>query len=211
MSLSMVLGLGILLGMQHATEADHLAAVATLVGRERSLRGGLRHGVAWGLGHTLTLLLVAGGVGLAGWVISPELAARLEQGVGVMLMLLGLSLVWRLWREASAVHGELAVGQRAAPVVVPARSLCVGMVHGLAGSAALALLVSQTLPSAGGQLVYIALFGAGSIVGMATLSLAFAVSMNFTAQRLSGLHQLLNAAFAGFSVLLGLRLLWGAA
>ncbi len=110
MNTMMVLALGVLLGMQHATEADHLAAVATLAGRERSLGQGLRLGVAWGCGHTLTLLLVAGGVGLLGWVISPELAGRFEQVVGAMLIGLGTHLGWRLWRERVHFHGHVHAG-----------------------------------------------------------------------------------------------------
>jgi hypothetical protein len=201
MTTMMVLGLGVLLGMQHATEADHLAAVATLVGRERSLARGLRHGMAWGLGHTLTLLLVAGGVGLLGWVISPEVAGRFEQVVGAMLVLLGASLAWRLWHAgtASQHHGA---GPR-----VPARSLLVGMVHGLAGSAALALLVSQTLPSPSWQLSYIALFGAGSLLGMALLSALVVMSITVAARHLAGLHAVCNAVVACLSMGLGLRLL----
>lgn len=106
MNTTMVLGLGVLLGMQHATEVDHLAAVATLVGRERSLGHGLRLGVAWGCGHTLTLLVVAGGVGLLGWVISPELAGRFEQLVGAMLVALGVHLGWRIWQRPLHCHGH---------------------------------------------------------------------------------------------------------
>jgi hypothetical protein len=193
----MVLGLGVLLGMQHATEADHLAAVATLAGRERSLARGLRHGMAWGLGHALTLLAVATGVGLLGWAISPELAGRFERAVGAMLILLGLNLAWRLGSHAAAAPSGH----------VPARSLFVGMVHGLAGSAALVLLVSQTLPALDVQLVYVALFGLGSLLGMALLSGAIVLSVNLTARRMERLSWLFNATVALVSVGLGVRLL----
>jgi len=231
MNTLMILGLGVLLGMQHATEADHLAAVATLVGRERSLGRGLRLGIAWGCGHTLTLLIVAGGVGLLGWVISPELAGRFEQVVGAMLIALGASLGWKLWRERFHFHGHVHSGagahfhghahgkgartprQRHAAEAhrhehrLPARSLLVGMVHGLAGSAALVLIVGQSLPGAASQLAYIALFGLGSIIGMALLSGAVAFSINLSARRLTGLHGVFNGVVAALSVGLGLRLL----
>jgi hypothetical protein len=227
MNMLMVLGLGVLLGMQHATEADHLAAVATFAGRERSLGQGLRLGVAWGCGHTLALLIVAGGIGLLGWVISPALAGRFEQVVGAMLILLGANLAWKLWRERFHFHGHVhddgnahfhghAHGARPVPHDtaahrhahrLPARSVVVGMVHGLAGSAALALMASQVLPTAGAQLLYIAVFGLGSIFGMALLSGAVAMSVSLTARRLTGLHRAFNAVVAAFSVLLGTRLL----
>ena len=199
MNTLMVLGLGVVLGMQHATEADHLAAVATLVGRERSLAQGLRHGAAWGLGHALMLMLVAGGFALLDWVISPQLAGRFEQGVGAMLIALGGHLGWRTLHShppaQARVHG------------VPARSLLVGMVHGLAGSAALVLLLSQTLPAAHWQIAYVALFGAGSLLGMALLSGAVVLSMRLTACRPDAWHQTFNLAIAAVSVLVGLRLL----
>jgi hypothetical protein len=236
MNTIMVLGLGVLLGMQHATEADHLAAVATMASRERSFGQGLRLGVAWGCGHTLTLLIVAGGVGLLGWVISPELAGRFEQVVGAMLLGLGANLGWRLWRERFHFHGHAHPGvgahfhghshasvkgppsfasRRVSHAAdphrhdhrMPARSLLVGMVHGLAGSAALALMVGQALPGAASQLAYIALFGLGSIVGMAMLSGAVAFSINLSGRKLTRLHRAFNGVVAALSMGLGLRLL----
>jgi sulfite exporter TauE/SafE len=226
-SLMVVLGLGLVMGMQHATEADHLAAVASLVGPERSLARGLRHGIAWGLGHTLTLLLVAGGVSMLGWVISPALAGRFEQVVGAMLIALGISLAWRLRRERFHFHGHrhddgaahfhghahgvksvaLRQDQHLHGHRLPARSLLVGMVHGLAGSAALALLVSQAMPSAAWGVVYVLVFGFGSILGMALLSGALAIPMGLTARRMTRLHGVVNGAVACFSIGLGTRLL----
>jgi hypothetical protein len=230
MNTMMVLALGVLLGMQHATEADHLAAVATLAGRERSLGQGLKLGVAWGCGHTLTLLVVAGGVSLLGWVVSPQLAGRFEQVVGAMLIGLGAHLGWRLWRGRVHFHGHAhangpahfhghAHGPRSAAVTshaadphrhphrMPLRSLLVGMVHGLAGSAALALMASQAQPGAAAQLAYVVLFGLGSIIGMALLSGAVAFSINVSARKLTRLHGVFNSLIAGLTVLLGLRLL----
>jgi hypothetical protein len=226
-SLVIVLGLGLVMGMQHATEADHLAAVASLVGPERSLSRGLRHGIAWGLGHTLTLLLVAGGVIVMGLVISPAMAGRFEQVVGAMLMILGVNLVWRLRRERFHFHGHHhgdgaahfhvhAHRPRSSPVQqerhlhghrLPARSVLVGMVHGLAGSAALALLVSQAMPSAAWSVAYVLVFGIGSILGMALLSGALAIPMGLTARRMTRLHGLVNVVVALFSIGLGARLL----
>jgi len=231
-SLFAVLGLGVLMGMQHATEADHLAAIATLAAREQSLWRGLRHGVAWGLGHTLMLLLVAGGIGLLGWVISPELAGRFEQVVGAMLIVLGAHLAWRLYRERFHFHGHLhgdsahfhGHSHRPAPGMpppphrgdphrhphhLPLRSMAVGMVHGLAGSAALALLISQRMPTPAWGLLYIALFGLGSIAGMAVLSGALAMPMGLLARHLTMAYRALNIVAAACSVVLGATMVIG--
>ena len=228
MNLGVVLGFGLLLGMQHATEADHLAAVAALASSGRSLRHGIFHGIAWGIGHTLMLLLVAGAVGFLGWVISPALAGHLEQVVGAMLILLGLGVVRRLWRERIHFHvhahgpGEVHVHahSHASEQVphalsphrhthrLPLRSVAVGMVHGLAGSAALALLASQSMPSPAWMLIYIAVFGIGSILGMALLSGVLAVPLGMTARHLTRAYRVLNIGVAVFSICLGGRLLF---
>lgn len=237
MNLTVVLGLGLLLGMQHATEADHLAAVASMAGRERSLKAGMFHGLAWGLGHTLMLLLIAGALGFLGWVISPLMAGRMEQVVGAMLIVLGIGVLRRLWRERIHFHAHSHGGHSnvLAPGAalthfhahshageqqphrlsahghahrLPLRSVIVGMVHGLAGSAALALLASQSMPTPGWMLVYIAVFGAGSMIGMALLSGVLAIPLGLTARHLTRVYRILNVAVAVFSLGLGARLLF---
>jgi hypothetical protein len=235
MTLLAVLGVGLLLGMQHATDADHLAAVAALAGGDRSVAKGMRHGIAWGVGHSLMLLVVAGSVGALGWAITPEWAGRFEQVVGVMLIALGLNLAWRLRREGFHFHGHRhgdvahfhghthrAARQPASLTrpaathalephghrhAMPVRSVAVGMVHGLAGSAALALLVGQTLPSPAWGLVYVAVFGLGSVLGMALLCGALSWSLARSAKRLTGVYRWFNAGAAAMSMLLGVRLL----
>jgi ABC-type nickel/cobalt efflux system permease component RcnA len=238
MSLGVVLGFGLLLGMQHATEADHLAAVASLASRERSLEAGIFHGIAWGIGHALMLLVVAGAIGFLGWAISPLMAGNMERVVGAMLILLGIGVLRRLWRERIHFHvhthtrhanvlapqtqithfhahshaGELQphwLSAHAHSHKLPWRSLLVGMVHGLAGSAALALLASQSMPSPGWMLVYIAIFGIGSILGMALLSGILAIPLGLTARHLTGVYRALNDVVALFSLALGGRLLFG--
>ena len=237
MNLGMVLSFGLLLGMQHATEADHLAAVASLASRERSLKAGMFHGIAWGIGHTLMLLIVAGALGFLGWVISPLMAGNLERVVGAMLILLGVGVVRRLWRERVHFHvhthpervdllaprapiahfhahshaGELKPHQLSThghSHKLPWRSVVVGMVHGLAGSAALALFASQSMPSPAWMVVYIGVFGFGSIVGMALLSGVLASPLGLTARRLTGVYRILNGTVALFSLALGGRLLF---
>jgi len=204
MNLGMVLSFGLLLGMQHATEPDHLAAVASMASRERSLSAGMLHGIAWGLGHTLMLLIVAGALGVLGWVISPLVAGNLERVVGAMLILLGIGVGRRLWQER--IHDQ--DNAHAPSPRLQLRSVVVGMVHGLAGSAALALFVSQSMPSLSWMLVYIAVFGLGSMLGMALLSGVLAIPLSLTAQHHTGVYRVLTGSVAVFSLVLGGRLLF---
>lgn len=222
-----VLAFGLLFGMQHALEADHLAAVATLVAHEPDKQRVVRQGVYWGLGHTLTLLAFGGAVMVVGLVLSERTVHGLEAAVGVMLVALGLDLLRRLWQERVHFHGhrhaplgvhhfhahshqgEAAPHDRAAHRhghrPLPLRALLVGMVHGLAGSAALVLLTLQQVGDPWVGLVYIGLFGAGSVAGMAALSWAVSWPMRLTAGRLGGRHRALNLLVAGASIALGLQ------
>ncbi len=221
-----ILLVGLLLGMQHATEADHLAAVATLATRHSSPRQAMRQGVAWGIGHTLTLMLFGGAVFVLGQAISPGLEQALETAVGLMLIVLGLDVLRRLARERIHFHvhrhdgaqhehvhahshaGEDAPHERSSHEHAharrwPLRALAVGMVHGLAGSAALVVLSLQSAPSPAIGLGYIALFGVGSIAGMALLSMAIALPLKLSAGYLLGLHRTMTAAVGVFSCVLG--------
>lgn len=208
-----LLTVGALLGMQHATEADHLAAVATLAARQHTLVQGMKQGAAWGLGHGLVLLAV-GGVALAlGRALPAPWSHGLEMAVGAMLLLLGADTLRRrsgavLARRApdharrggpAHAHGlhSAPAQDRSHASAPPWRALAVGMVHGLAGSAALVLLSLNAVQSWPLGLAYIALFGAGSMAGMAMLSLAIALPLHFSARRLAGVHR-------GLTLLLGL-------
>lgn len=220
-----ILFIGLLLGMKHATEADHLAAVATLATRQTSLAQTLRQGVAWGIGHTLTLMLFAGAVLALGQVISPDLEQALETAVGIMLIVLGADVLRRLVRDrihfhahrhaAGAehvhAHSHRAEGRHAESPHRhehakrwPVRALAVGVMHGLAGSAALVVLSLQAVPSVALGLGYIALFGVGSIVGMALLSVAIAVPLKLSAGYLTRVHHAMTALVGGVSCALGI-------
>jgi len=230
MSAGALLLLGLLFGMQHATEADHLAAVATLVAREEQFGPAIRQGVFWGLGHSLTLLLFGGSVMVVGIVLSGRSVHALEGAVGVMLVLLGADLIRRLWRDRvhfhPQVHGNDAAhatphfhahSHKGEPAPhdseqhrhehrpIPLRALLVGMVHGLAGSAALSLLTLQQIKSPWLGLVYVLLFGLGSIAGMGVLSAIVSVPMRLSGDRLTQGHVALNVAAGLFSVGLGLH------
>jgi ABC-type nickel/cobalt efflux system permease component RcnA len=222
-----ILIIGALLGMKHATETDHLAAVATLATRQSSLAQTLRQRVAWGVGHTLTLMLFAGAVLALGQAISPNLEQALETGVGIMLVLLGADVLRRLVRDrihfhvdrhAAAVahvhaHSHRGEGAHAQSPHRheharrwPLRALAVGMMHGMAGSAALVVLSLKAVPTVALGLGYIALFGAGSIVGMALLSIVIAVPLRLSAGYLTRVHQGMTALVGLFSCGLGLAM-----
>jgi sulfite exporter TauE/SafE len=223
MTFASVLALGFLLGMRHATDADHLAAVATLATRGRSLGHTVLQGVAWGTGHTLTLMLFGGAVLVLGLVVPAQTAQALEFAVGVMLVVLGADALYRLRRErvhfhphqhtdgVAHFHAHSHLGQDAPhdparhehPHGFPARALIVGMVHGMAGSAALVLLSLESLRSPAWGLVYIAVFGLGSILGMAALSAAIAVPLRLSSRRLTRARDGLSAAVGLATLILG--------
>jgi beta-lactamase regulating signal transducer with metallopeptidase domain len=175
--------LGLVVGIRHALEPDHLVAVSTLVANEHSAARGARLGLAWGLGHTLTLLVAAGGLALVR-VTVPEAAVHLlEAGVGVMLVVLGAQAVRSALKTAVTgprtrhshgsivhVHETSAAHVHLGPVALACRPLLVGMVHGIAGSGALAAMAMATLPTLDVQIAFIGLFGLGSTIGMAALS-----------------------------------------
>jgi hypothetical protein len=175
--------LGSLAGMRHALEPDHMAAVTTLLSRERSGSRAVMLGVFWGLGHTMSLVTVAAAVMLLRAQMPPIAVDLLECGVAIMLVGLGVrSLVHaarlgpsgpaHLHRHGRVVHRHTGVTSHVhvGGWTLARRPLLIGTVHGLAGSGALTALVLTTLPSPTTQLAYVMLFGMGSTLGMAVLS-----------------------------------------
>lgn len=164
-------GLGTLLGMRHALEPDHLAAVSTLMTGERSSAKAAWLGACWGLGHTLTLL-VAGALLVGLGAEMPAVAARLfELGVVLLLIGFGIRAIYQGARRVPA--GPTHTHRRPRAFMdrsTVTRPLLVGAVHGLAGSGAMTALVVAALPSTAARLGYLTLFGVGSIIGMAALS-----------------------------------------
>lgn len=220
-----VLMLGFTLGLKHALEADHLAAVATLATGTASLPRALRHGAMWGIGHTITLLAVGGTVLLLGRVIPPIASDVLEFIVGLVLIWLGIDVLWRVRRLHAHPHGHddgtahlhlhhhrptaANTHSHAHPVVRPRRALLVGMVHGLAGSAALVLITAQAIASPWVGLVYMLIFGLGSVVGMSLVSMCIAVPLHVSKFRLFRMDWLMMAAAAA-SLFVGVRILFNA-
>ena len=222
-----LLGLGFLLGLRHAFEADHAAAVAALASRSTSVRETVRQGVAWGIGHSLTLLVFCSAVYSLEKVVPERVAQGLEVTVGVMLIGLGFDVWRKLQRERFHFHlhehdeatahvhlhahrsefGQIkAVHQH--PHGIPCRALFVGIMHGMAGSAALILLTLHTMVSVVDGLTYIALFGIGSIIGMATLSVMIAVPLRQSAQYMTWEYDGLQIVIAGISIFVGANMIY---
>src|SRR5215471_1720955 len=175
----LVLGLGFVLGLKHATDPDHIVAVTTFLGEQRQLRRACSIGLFWGLGHTIALS-IAGLVVIGLKIpISKWLADRLEFVVAVMLIILGVRLMTTVhtrWHE----HHHDFTWQR-----FGLRPLLVGIVHGTAGSAALTLLVLSTISSTMSGLLYMLIFGIGSMLGMLAISLILALPFRVASDRLN--------------------------
>ena len=174
-------GFGSLLGMRHALEPDHLAAVSTLVSRERNSAKAAFLGACWGLGHTTGLVVVGAVLVVLRAELPPRIADVFELFVAIMLIVLGSRAVLQALREANATHAHhrwfamhrhsgLAPHVHVGTWTLARRPLIVGAIHGLAGSGALTALVLTTLPSTRARLTYMALFGLGSTLSMAALS-----------------------------------------
>ena len=220
-----VLGLGFVLGLKHALDPDHMAAVSTIVSESKSMKRSSLIGTFWGLGHT-TSLLCAGIVVIALKVqISERIASWMEFGVALMLILLGIRAVlkslrgWKLHvhrhTHDGGTHSHVHVHrpgedehQHRHLIRSGARPFFVGMVHGMAGSAALMILVLATLPSAFAGLIYIAVFGLGSVGGMLIMSSLISVPFILTRKRFNVLSEGLQVAVGLFSLSFGLFLTW---
>ena len=251
--------LGFFLGMRHATDADHVIAIATIVSRQRTLRGSVLIGAAWGIGHTLTILAVGSAIILFGVVIPARVGLAMELAVGIMLVILGLLTLTgmgRVLRDAIApgrpllehahAHGhDLAVhdhahahgdyvhqhahGHDARDHGHPAdqtplarldrtlgalslyqwlRPLVVGIVHGLAGSAAVALLVLAAVRDPTWAIAYLLLLGAGTVAGMMLITVALAAPFAFSWSRLPRFNWQLRVASGLISLGFGLLLIY---
>jgi hypothetical protein len=203
-----ILVLGFVLGMRHALDPDHVVAVTTIVARERRVWASSLVGAFWGLGHTATILLVGGAIVLFGLVIPPRLGLGMELTVAAMLVVLGVANLAGLVRGIRSKPAPLATAE-ASPSrrawSTSGRPLAIGVVHGLAGSAAVALLVLATIREPRWSLLYLGVFGVGTIAGMMLLTTALALPFVFTARRfdrvaagLTGAAGLASVAFGAF-------------
>jgi hypothetical protein len=220
-----ILGLGFLLGMQHALEADHIAAVSSIAARRSHVGDIVKHGLTWGLGHTLTLFAFAGAAILLGRAIPEQFARPIEAAVGIMLVGLGVHVLWRLWRDRVHFHqhghgdgtvhlhahshaGETSAHARTAHAHAHGfrwRTLLVGLMHGMAGSAALLVLTVSQAASPVAGLGYIALFGVGSMIGMGALSTVIAVPLAVSARWLTWANSGLQGGVGIITIAIGIR------
>ena len=215
-----VILLGLFLGMRHSTDADHVVAVSTIVSRQGSVKSSATIGLLWGLGHTLTIFLVGSAIIIFGVVIPPRIGLSMEFCVALMLVLLGvLNLTgvmrWITERLTPAkpvdpepdkllldrVVGRLGLYQTMRPLVV-------GLVHGLAGSAAVALLVLSTIKSPLWSTAYLLVFGLGTMVGMALMTAAISMPLVYTGRRFFRINRYLIAASGFPSVAFGIFLVY---
>lgn len=227
-----VLVLGFFLGMRHATDADHVVAVSTIVSRERRIGSAAIIGALWGAGHTITIFGVGIGIILFAIVIPVRVGLSMELCVGLMLVLLGW---WNL--RPSAARGGLTGPQKMKRGLPSAalrkahnhkhgatdasvlkmdrlfgrwtvyqllRPLIVGLVHGLAGSAAVALLVLAPLHNSRWAVAYLLLFGFGTIAGMMVITVAMASALRFAGSRSDRINHRLSVATGLLSLLFGL-------
>jgi len=201
------MGLGLLLGLRHAFEADHLAAVSTILSREKSpLRSG-SIGAFWGVGHLMSLLLVGLPVVGLGLRFPRGLDLPLELGVAAMIVFLGLGGVARARAGAPAHHHPLSLR------ALGTRPFWIGAAHGLAGSGALTLVILATMPSRRDGLLYLGCFGFGSIVGMAAASAALSIPLaisGFGANAMARISRAVSLASVVFGIFYGATTLAGA-
>ena len=185
-----LLVLGFLLGLRHALDPDHVVAVAAIVARHPSVTAAARVGALWGLGHSATVLAVRGVIAWFRVTVAEGVAQALEFGVALMLVAIGVTNL-RTPRDHPASH---------------ARPALVGMMHGLAGSAAVALLVLATVTDTRQALGYLAVFGLGTVVAMTAVTAAMAVPLRVASDRLAGARSRLLAVSGWASIAVGVWL-----
>jgi ABC-type nickel/cobalt efflux system permease component RcnA len=226
---SFLLILGFLIGMRHALEADHVAAVAALTTKTTSVKSAIKQGAVWGLGHTITLFLFSTIVIMTDSIIPEKFANGLEFVVGIMLVFLGGDVIRRLIRDKIHFHSHQhdnevthfhahkhtnkqkhtgSAHRHEHTSGFPIRALYVGLMHGMAGSAALIILTLQSVDSVATGLFYILMFGIGSIIGMAALSFTIAIPLRHSAKGLTWLNNGLQAVIGIATIALGSTLIY---
>jgi len=213
-SFALIASIGFLLGMRHATDADHVIAVSTIVSKERGLWKAALIGALWGVGHTVTIFLVGIAIILFKIAIPARLGLSMEFSVGLMLILLGVlnlsGVLQRVMAKFGHSHGEDKVpleevsDRQKMGILSLTRPLVVGIVHGMAGSAAIALLVMTTIQKPLWEILYILIFGIGTIAGMMLITACIALPVAYTSRRFSAWNHRLVYASGLLSLCFGL-------
>src|SRR5262245_51598962 len=193
-----LLGLGLLLGLRHAADPDHVVAIGAIAARTKRLWPAMRLGILWGLGHTLTLFVVASGIILLDWTVPPRLGLSMEFCVAVALVIVGLVNV------RSHSHDR----QDFSEATGPRRAFLVGLVHGLAGSAAVALLVVSTVHDPRWACAYVLVFGAGTLAGMTIITTGLALPVSTVAHRWHRGDHVIRLATGTMSMAMGMWLVY---
>jgi len=182
----------LLLGMRHATDPDHIVAVTTIVSRERSVAKAAWIGVVWGIGHTITLLVVGGAIIAFKVAFNARLGLSLELCVAIMLIVLGLLNLFSVQTSTQKISA--------------ARPFLVGIVHGLAGSAGAALLIVPLIDDARWATLYLLTFGLGTIAGMALVTLSIAVPSLLATVHMPSMQRSLRLVSGAVSLVFGIYL-----
>jgi ABC-type nickel/cobalt efflux system permease component RcnA len=223
-----LLFMGLVFGLKHATEVDHIVAISTIVSQNRNLLRSTAVGALWGVGHSAALL-ITGVVVLCLRITIPERVSHwLEFGVAVMILALGTSALWRALRKRAEVHlhehrhddvshvhlhfhepttrhGNAKAATHTHSVSAAGlKPVLIGTIHGLAGSGPLTLLILTQIKSPVIGLLYLSLFGIGATLGMLLMSGLIGLPFVLSSRRLSGFHQHLQTAAAVLSIAFGL-------
>ena len=216
---------GLVLGMRHSTDADHVVAISTIVSRQRGVRSAALIGCLWGLGHTIMIFAVGALIILAGVRIPPRAGLAMEFCVALMLILLGCLNLTGVTQRLMARYGrsELLEPVKARPggrdgvvrgtverfgMMQVARPLVIGLVHGLAGSAAVALLVLSTIHNPVWATIYLLIFGFGTVLGMMMMTAAIAVPLTYAGDRYAHLGRYFGITSGVISMCFGLFLVY---
>ena len=196
-----LLGLGLLLGLRHAADPDHVLAVTAIAARTRRVMPAMLLGIVWGLGHSATLFAVAGAIILFNVTVPARLGLTMELCVAVALVGIGLINL----RPHRHRHTEFDHGTGRPPAW---RAFFVGVVHGLAGSAAVALLVLASVGDPRWAFAYLVVFGLGTLMGMVVITTGFALPVTHAARRWSGAERLIRVSTGALSFAMGVWLVY---
>ncbi len=239
-----ILGIGLLLGIRHATDADHVVAVSAIVAQQKKIRAASIIGALWGIGHTLTVFLVGTAIILFHIVIPPRVGLLLEFTVAIALIILGilnltgfLQLIINKLTPGNQEHSHLHFHDRDPHLHIHnhetmrehgeasrkislkqlvkhygafqlVRPIVVGLIHGLAGSAAVALLILSTIQSPQVAILYLLIFGLGTIIGMMIVTTLLGMPIIFAARKFTNAHKFVTTASGILSLAFGLYLAW---